>query len=201
MKKISYITFLLVSVLTSCTKSKDNKPIIILNGNEEETVSLNSNYAELGAKATDNEDGDISSALVITGEVNSDLVGEYPITYNVVDSDGNDAITVTRNVKVANDAEYLVGQYVATHNCGATPVSDRSVDVTTSTVTNNKIFIQSIIIESFGDVFTGTVSGNDLDIPLQKFSTSGSGTIDGINFSINASNQYGYDCAIEYTRQ
>ena len=42
--------------------------------------------------------------IVITGvgEVNNTVIGEYTITYNVTDSNGNEATEVTRTVNVVD---------------------------------------------------------------------------------------------------
>ena len=50
--------------------------------------------------ATDNIDGNISSSVVATGTVNMSVVGNYTVTYNVMDSAGNSATPITRTVTV-----------------------------------------------------------------------------------------------------
>lgn len=59
-------------------------------------------------KATDNEDGDITANVVVSGEANFNKSGAYPITYTVMDSDGNKEIK-TREIKVIDmdDSIYL----------------------------------------------------------------------------------------------
>ena len=58
--------------------------------------------------AIDSEDGELTSKVEVTGEVNFDKTGEYTITYKVTDSDGN-IVTKTRTVAVVdmNDYTYL----------------------------------------------------------------------------------------------
>ena len=79
-----------------------NKPIITLNGASTVEVNINTSYDELGATASDIEDGDLSSSIVVTGSVDINTEGTYILSYNVQDSDGNDADTVTRTVIVNN---------------------------------------------------------------------------------------------------
>ncbi|MBU0997140.1 MAG: DUF5011 domain-containing protein [Firmicutes bacterium] len=43
-----------------------------------------------GITVMDNEDGDLTSSIVVTGEVDTTVVGEYPITVSVTDSNGNE---------------------------------------------------------------------------------------------------------------
>ncbi len=79
-----------------------SKPIIKLNGDSTIKLKLNEKYTELGATATDDKDGDITSKIKITGTVDTKKVGTYTITYTVEDSAKNTA-TVTRKVIVENE--------------------------------------------------------------------------------------------------
>ncbi|PHR70070.1 MAG: hypothetical protein COA67_08835, partial [Lutibacter sp.] len=76
-------------------------PVITLNGNSTINLFVGDTYAELGATATDNIDGNLTSSIVIGGTVNTSLVGTYTVTYNVSDAAGNDAIQVNRTINVA----------------------------------------------------------------------------------------------------
>ncbi|MBO3115163.1 DUF5011 domain-containing protein [Winogradskyella sp. DF17] len=78
-------------------------PVITLNGNSTLNLNIGDTYIEQGATATDNFDGDISSNIVITGNVNTSIAGTYLVNYNVSDSSGNAANQVTRTVNVAAD--------------------------------------------------------------------------------------------------
>lgn len=75
-------------------------PVITLTGASTINLEVGDTYTELGATATDNEDGDISSNIVITGTVNTNTAGTYTRFYNVSDSAGNAASQVTRTVIV-----------------------------------------------------------------------------------------------------
>ena len=77
---------------------KEN-PVLELNGKEEITLYKGNEYKEEGAKATDNYDGDITENIEISGEVDKDKIGEYTITYKVVDSSNNES-SIERKVKV-----------------------------------------------------------------------------------------------------
>ncbi|MFD2822446.1 immunoglobulin-like domain-containing protein [Lacinutrix iliipiscaria] len=79
-------------------------PVITLNGASTLNLNVGDSYTELGANATDNVDGDISSAIVIGGDtVDTNSVGTYVVTYNVSDAAGNAAAEVTRTVNVNPD--------------------------------------------------------------------------------------------------
>ncbi|MGG7142120.1 NPCBM/NEW2 domain-containing protein [Clostridium nigeriense] len=55
--------------------------------------------------AIDAEDGDITKDIKVTGEVNFNKPGKYPLTYTVTDSDGNEVIK-TRTISVVNMDDY-----------------------------------------------------------------------------------------------
>lgn len=81
------------------------KPIITLNGSSPVNLEQGDTYNELGASATDDVDGNISSNVVVGGDtVNTNVVGTYVVTYNVSDAAGNAADEVTRTVNVTQDA-------------------------------------------------------------------------------------------------
>jgi hypothetical protein len=56
-------------------------------------------YVDPGATAVDDIDGDISDKIVVSGSVNSTVVGTQTITYSVSDRAGN-SVSVTRTVIV-----------------------------------------------------------------------------------------------------
>ncbi|WP_430408407.1 immunoglobulin-like domain-containing protein [Kordia sp.] len=75
-------------------------PVITLNGNATINLNVGDAYAELGATATDNIDGNLTTAIIISGTVNTAVAGTYTIRYNVSDTAGNAATQVTRTVNV-----------------------------------------------------------------------------------------------------
>jgi hypothetical protein len=62
------------------------KPVITLLGATPIDIEVGSSYTDAGATALDNYDGDITSLIVKTGSVNTNLVGTYTIKYNVEDA-------------------------------------------------------------------------------------------------------------------
>ena len=81
------------------------KPAIALNGSSEITVIQGVAYTDAGAVAVDEAEGDISEAIVVDNPVDSDVVGAYNVTYDVTDSAGNAATTITRTVRVVSNAD------------------------------------------------------------------------------------------------
>lgn len=78
------------------------KPVITLSGASPIDVEMNSAYADAGAMAFDNYDGDITANIVINNPVDTAVLGTYTVTYNVSDRAGNAAAEVTRTVNVVD---------------------------------------------------------------------------------------------------
>jgi hypothetical protein len=88
-------------VRTVTVSSADTtKPVITLINIAHVKVRWGKTYTDPGATAKDNVDGDISSQIVTSNPVNVWVPGTYTVTYNVKDSAGNAAVTVTRSVQV-----------------------------------------------------------------------------------------------------
>ena len=106
MKTNSIIIFLLfVSffVFNSCKDDSSNDttpPIINIIGDSTVYVGKDSVYTDLGATATDDVDGDITSQINVANAVNTYITGNYQVKYNVSDKAGNAAIEKIRVVNV-----------------------------------------------------------------------------------------------------
>ena len=97
------------------------------------------NFKE-GVSARDAEDGDLTSKVEVTGKVNFNKTGKYPITYKVTDSDGNEVIK-TRIISVVdmNDYRYLTDYDWKSANSGWGNVNkDKSVDNNKLTLTDEE---------------------------------------------------------------
>lgn len=78
-----------------------NPPVITLIGSATVTSGLWVTYTDAGATAMDAEDGDLTSAIVVGGDmVDTSRIGTYVMTYNVSDAAGNAADEVTRTVVI-----------------------------------------------------------------------------------------------------
>ncbi len=85
-------------------------PVITVVGNNPDTVDVGSGvYADAGATAIDNIDGDITANIVVTGTVNTTAVGSYTLTYKVSDAWGN-ADSATRLVVVRDTSSVGVNE-------------------------------------------------------------------------------------------
>ncbi len=76
------------------------RPVISLLGERTLILEVGDLYVEDGALAADDQDGNITADIVIQGEVNTDIIGDYLVRYAVTDSDGNMAAEQARVVRV-----------------------------------------------------------------------------------------------------
>jgi hypothetical protein len=84
-------------------------PVITLIGNATINLNVGDTYAEQGATATDNIDGNLTSSIVTTGAVNTAAAASYTINYNVSDAAGNAATQVSRSVVVTEVSSGCAG--------------------------------------------------------------------------------------------
>jgi LPXTG-motif cell wall-anchored protein len=84
------------------------KPTISLVGKSDITLEVHSLYVDLGAVASDNYDNELSSAIDVNGNLNTDKLGDYTIAYNVKDSSGNKADTILRTIHVVDTTKPVI---------------------------------------------------------------------------------------------
>lgn len=77
----------------------EENPIISLNGDSTMYVEAGGAFTDPGATASDNADGDLTPAILITGTVDPMILGTTTLTYTVTDSSENTA-SVVRTVVV-----------------------------------------------------------------------------------------------------
>jgi surface protein len=115
MKKLLYL-FLAITII-SCggddsTENNDTtSPVITLIGSANVSVTQGDNYVDEGATATDDIDGDLTSSISVSGNVDTATIGNYTLTYSVSDSSGNSA-SATRSVNVAQTPVCANGEVV-----------------------------------------------------------------------------------------
>ena len=89
MKKLLY---LVVSVFIIACNNDDNDstaPVVTLIGESSITVSQSSTYVDAGATAIDNQDGDLTSSIVTTSDLDTSTLGAYTVVHSVSDAAGN----------------------------------------------------------------------------------------------------------------
>ncbi|MDP2897495.1 MAG: DUF5011 domain-containing protein [bacterium] len=84
-------------------------PAITLSGGNV-ALEVGTAYVEPGYTATDNYDGEITSSVTVSGEVNPTVPDTYVLSYNVSDSSGNPAEETTRTVFVIEKPALLAVQ-------------------------------------------------------------------------------------------
>ena len=181
---------------TSCTVSVSaTTPVITLIGNSVIEHRVGRTYTDLGVLAMDNNDGNITDDVIVTGSVNSDVTGTYVLTYTVTNSFGNTA-TTTRTVNVV-DAKppvlTVIGDNPLTYQVstsfvdpGATAIDEYDGDI------SNKILKSSTVTPTIAGTYKVTyyiidAAGNsvsvdrivnvvDTTLPTVTFGTNGNAT-------------------------
>ena len=69
-----------------------NAPIISLKGGQKSYIWVGESYAEPGCTATDFRDGDLSSRVIVSGDVDGNLPGVYTVKYAITNSLGVEAV-------------------------------------------------------------------------------------------------------------
>ncbi|GGW32916.1 PKD domain-containing protein [Arenibacter certesii] len=165
----SKATFGGYNILTGVTGSTINvhdidttAPIITLIGDDTINLSVGDIYTELGANAIDDTDDDISEKVTIGGDlVDTNTVGQYIVTYDVMDAAGNPALQVTRTVNVSQ-----VGgnSYTITAN----PGPNGTIDPSTTTVNQGANILFTITPNAGYQVENVFVNGNSVG-PLTAY--------------------------------
>ncbi len=154
--------------------SKDKEaPEITLIGEKEVSIKVFEEYKDLGAIAKDNLDETIGDKIVVdTSKVNTNVPGDYEVTYNVTDASGNKAKTIKRIVHVEDyvtdieidrypKLQYVVGQDITIDNMVAYEIlayggkSNKQIDVkevkyTPTKATEDMIGTTEIVLEYKG---------------------------------------------------
>jgi pimeloyl-ACP methyl ester carboxylesterase len=76
-------------------------PTLALIGSDTMSIFKGDIYTELGATASDAEEGNLTTSIVITGTVDVNTVGQYSLVYKVTDSKGL-TVSKTRTVNVVS---------------------------------------------------------------------------------------------------
>ena len=168
--KIKLIGAISVSILllVSCKKDDKEAPVLTLNGSNNLSVGVNTVYSELGATATDNEDGAIIPIIRggAKGLVNTNSVNTYQLIYSATDKSGNNT-TIYRYVSVKNLIDYLSGVFNS-HKLGYDSLGVLFVDsvysqtVGSSATINNRIFFTKFASITFAP--TSTKINADVDL-------------------------------------
>jgi hypothetical protein len=113
-------------VLTQMNGVANEVPVLTLRGTASLTWPEGQPFVDPGVTAQDKEDGDISAKVETRGRVDVNQPGEYILTYGVVDSAGNRAESVVREVQVVAAEEEGDADGTSPGSGEETMVPDRS---------------------------------------------------------------------------
>ncbi len=83
-------------------------PVITILGDNPATHAHGTAYTDAGATALDNVDGNITGDITSTSTVDSDTIGTYYVSYDVIDAAGNEATTAIRTVNVTDQTAPVI---------------------------------------------------------------------------------------------
>ena len=150
-------------------------PVITITGANPVDVDLGTTYSDAGATATDSYDGDLTSSITVSSNVDTNTVGTYTVTYTVSDAAGNQA-TETRTVNVVDNSNPTT-HYIDIQGYAFSP----------SSITIN---VGDTIVWTNYDSASHTVTSND--------GTFDSGSISNGNtfsFTFTSAGTFNYYCA------
>ena len=159
------------SVFRTVNVVDQTPPVITLNGNSSVDVPQNSAYSELGATA---KDAGTDVDVVITGTVDTSVVGVYTITYTSTDSAGN-STSVYRTVNVlALNHKAMLGPLVGAEvEVFALSDFDNAITNATSNQAGGFSFHDAQLLTNDEYYLVSARGGDDVD-------ANGDGVIDGI---------------------
>ena len=155
-------------------------PVITITGANPVDVDLGATYSDAGATATDVHDGDLTSSITVSSNVDTNTAGTYTVTYTVSDAAGNQA-TETRTVNVIDNSNNPTTHYIDIQGYAFSP----------SSITIN---VGDTIVWTNYDSASHTVTSND--------GTFDSGSISNGNtfsFTFTSAGTFNYYCCLLYT--
>ena len=184
--RVSILHILVISLIGFMIISCGNDvrpPEIILNGNINDTIELNTNYTEPGYTAKDKKDGDITQKVVVNGLVNPNKTGDYQVKYEVIDKSGNIA-KAERLINVFNKIKYLEGRYSVNELVkGANPGQfNYTLNAKASETKNMQLELNNFGAYGIYVNVKADVNGNTINISVQNPSgmpTGSEGSISG----------------------
>lgn len=173
-------------LLNGCSKDEDTTaPNITLTGASDMTITKGATWSDPGATASDDEDGDLTGQIVITGSVDANVAGVYHLTYTATDKAGNSS-DVSRTVTVSWSGAQLAGSYNVTDTCiiaGSPNISTYTSVATASIGQTYRALFSNLSTVFTGNTYMDITAGN-FTIPAQYpngtgsvYEVTGSGTI------------------------
>ena len=114
-----------------------NDPVITLNGDSVIEIYMGSTFVDPGATAYDEEDGDITNSIQVSGSVDTNTHGTYVLAYNVTDSNGNSAAVVVRTISVVDSFNPSLALTISASFSGNDDVLDIGDTITYDIILSN----------------------------------------------------------------
>jgi hypothetical protein len=207
MKRMKFLLMAVVAtmlVFSACETDDLDAPTILLLGDLEMDIVLKGPaFTDPGYTATDEQDGDLTNNVIVTGTVDVNKIGSYEIIYSVSDKAGNKT-SVKRTVNVIVEQATYVGAWSVNEvitGDNPDPNWNYSAAITASGVNNMRI-----LIANFGGYTTNFIANVDFDkfgnftIPNQPLTGSGfNGNITGTGSTSDNGNQLIITYDVEYS--
>ena len=163
-----------IQVTRTVTVADTTIPVITLLGVTPTNHQQGTPYTDAGVSAADNINGDITLSVVTTGTVDSNTANTYTLTYNVSDGSGNAALTVTRDIVVADTAPPVITLL------GSTPISHEQGSIYTDAGATASDIVDgdvSLNIAVTGAVVVGTAGAYVLSYDVSDVATNAATTV------------------------
>ena len=181
--------------------------MVEVNGNTVINHEINTAYNDAGATANDNIDGDVTNNIVVTGSVNTAVLGVYNITYTVQDSKGNEsqAVRVVNVIDTTNPVVTLTGPSTVNLNTGDTYTEQGATATDNSgeslTVTIGGDVVDTANAGSYTVTYTATDSSSNSHqigrlvvvsdpVPTLQYSNPSTDIFQYLNFDSNSDSDY-----------
>ncbi len=129
-------------------------PVIILIGEELIVVEAGSTYVDFGATAWDQDDGDLTDLIEVTGlPIDTLILGEHIVTYQVNNLSDNSALPITRTITVVDTTPPVLSSVV-----------DREIEVGGPSVVNYDYPVASDMVDGVVEVICSPSSGTIFDL-------------------------------------
>ena len=151
----------------------DTPPVLTILGSNPVTVECGSTYTDAGATATDVPDGDLTSQIIVTNNVNTSVPGDYTVDYSVTDS-SNNTVTGQRVVQVRDTTKpviTLLEEIPSTVECKSNfnpPVAIAVDTCDTNVLVNVSGTVNTNVIGSYTLTYTATDNSNNSADPVTR---------------------------------
>jgi|TARA_X000000950_G_scaffold7919_1_gene8706 surface protein len=159
-----------ISIQAFFIPKKNYPPTVSLVGSSTINIEIESLFEDPGAIATDIEDGDISSFINITGDLDTSISGTYILVYEVSDSSGNSS-SISRTIIVNEERNSIIYFEDGTCKCPEgsvgfketinqieyTVVDNQTIKVE---ILNNNVNLCTTLVNDMSELFSNNITFN-----------------------------------------